>query len=91
MMYRLQLYSVAIVLAVVQFGLVQHEFSSDVAHADAACEYCVAGSHHSPDPAVAPTALPSAAQLQLVSSRLPAAVVSRTDPAHLVRGPPSIA
>lgn len=81
---------IAIVLAVVQFGLVQHTFATDANHVDTACAYCIAGDHHSPDPSVTAGAVPAAALSGAVDAFPPDVAAKPSRAAHLVRGPPSI-
>lgn len=87
---RVQLVAIAIVLAVVQFGLVQHAFAADADHVHVACAYCVAGDHHSPDPSTSGSAATVPANPRVVDAILPDAAVAPARAAHLVRGPPSI-
>lgn len=79
----------ALVAAVltVQFGLLLHEIEAGPAHADAACDYCIAGAHDLP--VIDGTVDPSHARLalSLSATRAPAVVATSAD-AHRVRGPP---
>lgn len=87
---RVRAGAVALVFAVivVQFGLVKHTIEAGPQHADVACEFCVAGDHHSPLAASVahvvpiPTAAPPRALHPVVTPAAPERA------AHRVRGPP---
>lgn len=87
---RTRTVAIAVVLAVVQFGLVQHAYATDVDHVDTACAYCVAGDHHSPEPSNSGRAIPFPALPCAAAATLPEAAAEPSRAAHLVRGPPSI-
>lgn len=87
----LRIVALAAVVLLVQFGLVQHSIEAGPQHTDTACEFCVAGDHHTPlqGDVEARTPVPAAALLPRPAFTLDPASTPRS--AHRVRGPPTLA
>ncbi len=84
----IQMTVLAVMLLVVQFGLVQHNIEHIPAELDIACEFCVAGHQPSAPPQSTLSVIPDAAQSVEAVPAAPRAPVFRPSPAHPPRGPP---
>jgi len=84
----IQMTVLAVMLLVVQFGLVQHQIEHIPAELDIACEFGVAGHQPSPPPQATFSVFPDTPVLAEALSASPAVPVFRATPAHLPRGPP---